>query len=400
MDTEQASASGSLQSQSDGDTCQANTPQNTETGSSTSASETWTGSGQALEEFLRQSPWFVFPNEVTTHNRVDEETGKTYMYLNNAPINNYLALSINDGMELAAGGDREFLGIFLQTQLEPSERYHIIVIPERNVQKAGVPRWEDVVGELDQNWFGGGRTGAEKPHNPGTMKAASETGDDDEKGEAAVEPSLTSFLPRMIFAASPTPSQSGGASPLPQESTIQTAIERDDFRQHDSQQFMGYAQEEEALGRFVCFPAEQERDGSASSGESDCEDQATDSTSSTTDDNLHSATTADGSYASSQFNDEGQVMDSTSSPENYDWHYIMLPRNVECYHREGLENGSSQSPLAQLSTEDQSGTPELIRCPMPCGRRDWGIDYCMFCEFGPDNPGLQVSVPPDQWLYW
>lgn len=160
--------------------------------------------------FFEHTPWLVCPEEMSTGTKTDE-AGKSYMFLTNAPVENYMAMDINDGYENAAGGDREFLAEYVQVQLKASKRYHIVVIPEANIEKADIPRWQAAPDWLDHNEF------KKKLNKDQGLSAqamvvkveSSQRGEsssqpqqdfDHQARPLSIDPPLTSFLPRKVFA--------------------------------------------------------------------------------------------------------------------------------------------------------------------------------------------------------
>lgn len=402
MEAEQASAPDSLQSQSDSESHMASMTENTEAGSSMiDASEAQHPFHQALDEFLNQSPWLMLPKEISTGTRIDEETGRSYMYLNNAPVNDYLALAINDGKELAAGGDPEYLANFARTHLIPSERYHVVVIPEKNVQMAGVARWEDIVGELNHGWFEGSLTSDE--HGSEMIKAGTKT-DNGENRERSFQPFLAPFLPQKVFAKSPTPPppspQPDHASPLPQQQEVQTGVPGDDLLQRNSQRtqpterhymrftdselklFQDYFQfsmvrlehalsnleqpilsteEKRVLQSFICFLSHQES-------------------------LQQKARTGAGGDASGQSNNEDRASDSTSNTQNDDLRDTWLRNGMEETNRDAELHGSFQVQRAQNG--DLNAThmhPHMHQDDLPVRSHN----DCAFCRHRGNNYSFQ-----------
>lgn len=199
-------------------------------------------SGFDLEQFLAQSPWLVLPGEISTGAAVDPATGQSYLFLHNCPADgNYVALDINDGHELAAGGDREYLVEYIQAHLNEGGRYHVVVIPETNVQRAGVPRWqvkadwmdhvvlEEDKKEIDDKTSVGGDEEEKGKINKGkgketqqdssvaTSSRAEDRGGEDQGPFQAVEPPISSFLSQKIYAEPATSQQQQHASSSKQE---------------------------------------------------------------------------------------------------------------------------------------------------------------------------------------
>lgn len=94
-----------------------------------------------IEEFLKGMPWYILPGEISTGTGRDGE-GKRYLILNNAPVDNYIAMDINDGHEFSVGGHKDHILNHLKGCLDDSQKYHLVGIPEANIQQSGVPRWQ------------------------------------------------------------------------------------------------------------------------------------------------------------------------------------------------------------------------------------------------------------------
>lgn len=65
-----------------------------------------------------------------------------YLTVLNTPIDNYVAQKINDGHEFAIGGDPRHILASLDREFgsQPQQRWHVIVVPEDNLQLVGAPR--------------------------------------------------------------------------------------------------------------------------------------------------------------------------------------------------------------------------------------------------------------------
>ncbi|KAJ4388122.1 hypothetical protein N0V93_008727 [Gnomoniopsis smithogilvyi] len=65
-----------------------------------------------------------------------------YLTMINTPIDNYVAQKINDGHEFAIGGDPSYILTSLGREFafQPQQRWHVVVIPDDNLQLVGVPR--------------------------------------------------------------------------------------------------------------------------------------------------------------------------------------------------------------------------------------------------------------------
>lgn len=208
-----AASSGSQQSHSDSEDHKpqpaASLYQNNTDDVATTATGETQHAGFDVDQFLEHSPWLVLPGEMSTGTKVDEASGKSYLFLHNAPVNNYVALDINDGHEFAAGGDREYLVEYLRAHLNDAERYHVVVIPEKNVQMAEVPRWQLSADWLDyevlqNNPDGNNNNDEEEVQEEQSPGVAIKIESTEKEGECpSPEPPLSSFLPQMIFAESP-----------------------------------------------------------------------------------------------------------------------------------------------------------------------------------------------------
>lgn len=67
---------------------------------------------------------------------------ETYLTIQNAPSDNYVAQKINDGHEIAIGGDPSHIlkSLDREFRFQPQQRWHVIVISENTLQLTGVPR--------------------------------------------------------------------------------------------------------------------------------------------------------------------------------------------------------------------------------------------------------------------
>lgn len=222
-------STGSQQSHGNNDSdSKDNKPQSAASPSQSNTNDAATTMGETqhagfdLEQFLEQSPWLVLPGEMSTGTKVDEASGKSYLFLHNAPVDNYVALGINDGHEYAAGGDREYLVEYLRAHLNNAERYHVVVIPEKNVQMAKVPRWQVSAdwldhGVLQNNPNGNNNNDDKEEQSPGAAIKIESIEKEEER--PSPEPPLSSFMPQKIFAESPpqqhrSPSEQEHVQPL------------------------------------------------------------------------------------------------------------------------------------------------------------------------------------------
>lgn len=212
-------------------------------------------SGWDLDKFFEQTPWLLLPEEgMSTGTKLDE-AGKSYLFLNNAPVDNYLALGINDGHEMAAGGDVAFLVEFLRAQLDASGQYHVVVIADENIQRAGVPRWRSGPDWLDHGVVQQQQKGNVKKEEEEAQLVVKAEGDGgEEKGERSfppqqqpVEPPLTSFLPRKVFFEPPPPPP----PPTPQQVPKASSSRQD----HISQQCLPQPQSEKHAPSAMPPPA-------------------------------------------------------------------------------------------------------------------------------------------------
>lgn len=197
-----------------------------------------------LDKLFELAPWFVLPNEMQTETKVDEASGKSYMFLHNAPVKNYLAYEINDGHELAAGGDVDYLIEFVRANLDPRERFHVVVIPDGNIQMAGVPRWQQDPDWLDKQVAGLKDSGDDNDEGrmvegSNALKGATTTKNHPQQGKGlflptqqqqhvdhrqeteshVTEPPFSAFLPKKIYSESPPPPQRCASLPLQHKDT-------------------------------------------------------------------------------------------------------------------------------------------------------------------------------------
>lgn len=65
-----------------------------------------------------------------------------YLTILNTPVDNYVVQKINDGHEFAIGGDPSHILKSLDREFayQPQQRWHVVVIPEDNIELVGAPR--------------------------------------------------------------------------------------------------------------------------------------------------------------------------------------------------------------------------------------------------------------------
>lgn len=96
---------------------------------------------------------------------------ETYLTIQNAPSDNYVAQKINDGHEFAIGGDPSHIlkSLDREFRFQPQQRWHVIVISENTLQLTGVPRqsYPLISGMNDGNFQSEGEGDGPQQHREG-----------------------------------------------------------------------------------------------------------------------------------------------------------------------------------------------------------------------------------------
>lgn len=99
--------------------------------------------GETLDEFIDRVLPQVLPDNAIRVAIHKDGQDRQYLTLYNNPTAPYVANRIHDGYEFAIGGDKDIILRTLNNKLNsfPRQNWHIVAIPESNVQASNAPRW-------------------------------------------------------------------------------------------------------------------------------------------------------------------------------------------------------------------------------------------------------------------